>query len=100
MQTIEAGQTLPLGTLTVHAFYSKPPEGDPQAGIKPPDVTHLGYAIAMEGAKLYITGDAINTLAEHDALLAPIAALKPDIAFITTHPTEGEFPFFEGSVKP
>jgi len=99
VQTIEAGQTLPLGALTVHAFYSKPPEGDPKAGIKPPDVTHLVLVIEMEGKRLYVTGDSINTLAEHDELLAPIAALEPDIAFITTHPTEGEFPFFEGSVK-
>jgi hypothetical protein len=53
----------------------------------------------MEGIKLYVTGDAINTFADHDALLAPIAALEPDIGFLTTHPTEGEFPFFAGSVK-
>jgi len=99
VQTIEAGQSLALGTVTVHAFYSKPPEGDPAAGIRPPDVTHLGYVIEMEGIKLYVTGDAINTLAEHDELLAPIAALQPDIGFLTTHPTEGEFPFFEGSIK-
>jgi hypothetical protein len=32
-------------------------------------------------------------------LIAPIAALEPDIGFLTTHPTEGEFPFFEGSVE-
>jgi len=99
VQTIEAGQSLLLGTLTVHAFYSKPPDGDPGAGIKPPDVTHLGYVIGMEGITLYVTGDPINTLADQDALLAPIAALRPDIGFITTHPTAGEFPFFEGSVR-
>ena len=27
-----------------------------------------------------------------------IARLKPHIGFLTTHPTEGEFPFFDGSV--
>lgn len=98
-QIIEAGQSVTTSAFTVRAFYSKPPEGDPAAGIRPPDVTHLGYVIEMEGKKLYITGDAINTLAEHDELLRPIAELKPDVAIITTHPTEGEFPFFDGSVK-
>jgi L-ascorbate metabolism protein UlaG (beta-lactamase superfamily) len=97
--TVAAGEVVSVGGLRVHAFYSKPPEGDPAAGIKPPDVTHLGYVVEMAGFKLYITGDAINTLADHDELLAPIAALKPDIGFLTTHPTEGEFPFFAGSVR-
>jgi L-ascorbate metabolism protein UlaG (beta-lactamase superfamily) len=96
---IGAGESVALGDITVQAFYSKPPEGDPDAGIKPPDVTHLGYVIIMGGVTLYVTGDAINTLAEHDALLEPIAELRPDIGLITTHPTEGEFPFFEGAVK-
>ena len=59
----------------------------------------MGYVIDMEGVKVYVTGDAINNLADHDELLAPIAALEPDIGFLTTHPTEGEFPFFEGSVS-
>jgi L-ascorbate metabolism protein UlaG (beta-lactamase superfamily) len=99
-QTIRlaAGASVVVDELVVHAFYSKPPEGDPAASIRPPDTTHLGYVIEMEGLKFYVTGDAINTLAEHDELLAPIAALKPDVGMITTHPTEGEFPFFEGSI--
>jgi L-ascorbate metabolism protein UlaG (beta-lactamase superfamily) len=95
---IEAGDAITVGDVSVHAFYSKPPDGDPAAGIKPPDVAHLGYVIELEGIKLYVTGDAINTFADHDELIAPIAALGPDIGFLTTHPTEGEFPFFEGSI--
>ncbi|MBN1582430.1 MAG: MBL fold metallo-hydrolase [Anaerolineae bacterium] len=95
---IGAGDSVVLDNINVRAFYSKPPAGDPEAGIRPPDVTHLGYAIKMEGIVLYFTGDAINTLASHDELIVPIAALKPDIGFLTTHPTEGEFPFFEGSI--
>jgi L-ascorbate metabolism protein UlaG (beta-lactamase superfamily) len=95
---IGAGESVMLDGLTVWAFYSKPSEGDPAAGIQPPNVTHLGYVIEMAGIRLYVTGDAINTLADHDELLEPIAALHPDIGFLTTHPTEGEFPFFEGSV--
>jgi len=95
---IDAGESVSVGSINVHAFYSKPPAGDPEAGIGPPDVTHLGYVIEMERIKLYFTGDAINTLADLDELIAPIATLEPDIGFLTTHPTEGEFPFFEGSV--
>ncbi len=97
--TLAAGESTSVGSIQVYAFYSKPPEGDPAAGIKPPDVTHLGYVVEMGGIRLYFTGDAINTLADHDELVQPIAALHPQIGFLTTHPTEGEFPFFEGSVK-
>jgi hypothetical protein len=32
-------------------------------------------------------------------LLAAIRAHNPDIGLLTTHPTEGEFPFFAGSVE-
>ena len=97
--TIEAGESVEVDSVVVQAFYSKPPGGDPEAGIDPPDVTHLGYVIEMEGIRIYVSGDAINTFAEHDDMIAPIAALGPDIGLLTTHPTEGEFPFFEGSVS-
>ena len=96
--TIEAGESVSVGSIMVHAFYSKPPTGDPEAGIRPPRVTHLGYVIEMEGIKLYVTGDAINTLAHHDELIGAVAALEPDIGFLTTQPAEGEFPSFEGSI--
>ena len=110
---VASGQTIAMGagesifledaegvrSIVVQAFYAKPPAGDPAAGIDPPDVVHLGYVIEMEGITLYNTGDLINTFADHDELIDPIAALKPDIGFITMHPTDGEFPFFEGSVR-
>jgi L-ascorbate metabolism protein UlaG (beta-lactamase superfamily) len=99
VRTIRAGESIQLGAFTAHAVYAKPPEGHPDAGIQPPDVTHLGYVIKVEGVTLYFSGDVINTFAELDALVQPIAALKPDIGFLTNHPTEGEFPFFDGSVK-
>lgn len=95
---IRAGESATLEGVTLHAFYSKPPEGDPAASIPPPDTTHLGYVIEMGGLTLYNTGDAIHTLAAHDELIAPIAACEPDIGFLTTHPTEGEFPFFDDSI--
>jgi len=83
---------------TIYPVYSKPPDGDPSADIDPPDVTHLGYVIDFSDVKLYISGDPINNFAQHDSLVQPILALQPDIGFLTTHPTEGEFPFFDGSL--
>lgn len=98
-ETIGAGESISLGAMRVHALTSKPPGGDPGADIPPPDVTHLGYVVEMEGMRLYVTGDMTNTFGEHDEWIAPVAALEPDIGFLTTHPTEGEFPYFEGSVR-
>lgn len=97
--TIRAGGTEQAGSFTVHAVYAKPPEGDPKAGIKPPDVTHLGYVLDTAGITLYFSGDPIHTFPKHDALVEAVASLKPQIGFLTNHPTEGEFPFFEGSAE-
>ena len=96
--TISAGGSAKLGTMVAHAVYAKPPGGDPGAGIKPPDVTHLGYVVEAGGVRLYVSGDEINTFANLDELVKPVADLHPDIGFITMHPTEGEFPFVDGSI--
>ncbi len=96
---VAAGDSLDLGTMHVHAIWSKPVEGVPEDGIQPPDVQHLGYVIEASGLRVYVTGDLINTFADHEALLQPVAELKPDIGLVTMHPTEGEFPYFEGAVK-
>ena len=96
---IRAGETVELGTLVVHAVYAKPPAGDPDHGIEPPDVTHLGYVIEASGIRLYFSGDEINTFADLDEMIKPVADLRPDIGFITMHPTEGEFPFIDGSIR-
>lgn len=97
--TIYAGMGVDLRSMTVYAVYAKPPEGDPAAGIKPPDVTHLGYILKAGAHTLYFSGDPINNFAEHDELIQAVAAFQPDLGFLTTHPTEGEFPFFDGSAK-
>ena len=99
MAIIAAGGAVELKTMTAHAVYAKPPGGDPEAGIRPPDVTHLGYVVEAGEVRLYFSGDEINTFANLDDLVDPVADLHPDIGFITTHPTEGEFPFFDGSIK-
>ena len=96
---VDAGDTIELGSMIAHAVYAKPPAGDPEADIAPPDVTHLGYVIDAAGVKVYFSGDPINNFADRDDLVTPIAELNPDIGFLTNHPTEGEFPFFSGSVK-
>lgn len=96
--TIAAGESVDLNAMTAHAVYSKPPDGDPDANIGPPDVTHLGYVLEADGVKLYFTGDLIKTFADNDALVNAVATLKPDIGFLTIHPSEGEFPFFEDSL--
>ena len=49
--------------------------------------------------RLYVTGDCINSFAELDALVEPVRKLGPQIGFMTCHPTEGEFPFFDGCAK-
>ncbi len=97
--TIKAGETHTLVDIKVHSVWAKPPLGVPDDGIRPPGVQHLSYIIAINGVHVYVTGDLINTFADHDELIAPITAIQPDIGLLTTHPTEGEFPYFEGSIK-
>ena len=97
--TLYAGMGVNLDSMVAYAVYAKPPYGDPDAGIQPPDVTHLGYIVKAGARTLYFTGDVINTFAELDAVVLPVAAFKPEIGFLTNHPSEGEFPFFAGSAK-
>ena len=96
---VTAGESVQLGTMTAHVVYGKPPGGDPKSGIKPPDVTHLGYVLEAGGVRVYNSGDEINTFGDLDDMVNPVAELHPDIGFITMHPTEGEFPFIDGSIK-
>lgn len=97
--TVNAGDVVQVGTMRVHVVWAKPPEGAPADNIQAPDVQHLGYVVEVGDVRVYISGDPINTFGDHDELIQPIAQLKPDIGFLTTHPDEGEFPFFDGSVK-
>lgn len=97
--SIRAGETAEVAGMIVTAVYAKPPQGDPAANIAPPDVTHLGYVLEVDGVKLYFSGDPIHTFAEQDQLIEAIAVHQPDIGFLTNHPTEGEFPFYDGCVK-
>ena len=96
---VTAGDVWASGSITVHAVWAKPPDGLLLDGILPPDVTHLGFVLDIDSVVCYVSGDPVNTFAEHDSLLAPVRVLRPEIGFLTTHPTEGEFPFFDGSAK-
>ena len=96
---VDAGDTTELGTMTVYSVYAKPPEGLPGDQIDPPNVNHLGFVVAAGDVRVYISGDPVNTFADHEALLSPVRDLKPDIGFLTNHPDEGEFPFFDGSAR-
>lgn len=96
---VAAGETRTVGTLKFHAVWAKPPGGVPEGEIPPPDVEHLGYVLELGGRRIYISGDPIRTFSRHEALLAAIQAYQPEIGLLTTHPSEGEFPFFDGSVE-
>ena len=96
---VSAGDRVGLGTMTVHAVWAKPPAGVPEDEIAPPDVTHLGFVVDAGDVRVYVSGDPINTFADHDQLLHPIQKLRPDIGLLTNHPSEGEFPFFAGSSR-
>lgn len=97
--TVEAGGTHAIGDLNIHVVYAKPPEGDPNNNIDTPDVTHIGYVVESNGVRLYFSGDPINTFAEIDAIVEPVKSLAPHVGWITCHPSEGEFPYFDGCVK-
>ena len=97
--SVTAGDTTTMGSMTVNVVWAKPPGGVAQDNIESPDVQHLGYVVDMGDVRIYISGDPINTFANHEFLLSPIRRLEPDIGLLTNHPTEGEFPFFDGSAK-
>jgi len=99
LSEVTAGDSVETGTMKATAVWAKPMTGDPAADIKPPDVQHLGYVVEAGPIRVYISGDPINTFADHDELIDPIAELKPHIGLLTTHPTEGEFPFSAGSIE-
>ena len=99
VSVVTAGDSASMGTMTAHTVFAKPLDGDPDNDIGPSSVEHLGYVVDTGAVRVYISGDPINTFAEHEKLLKPVRDLKPDIGFLTNHPTEGEFPFFEGSAK-
>ena len=99
MCPVEAGSAAVMGTMTAHAVWAKPPKGNPENGIGPPDTPHLGYVIEAGDVRVYLSGDPINTFDSHGDLIRPIRNLHPDVGLLTNHPREGEFPFFDGCAR-
>ena len=96
---VEAGDQVQVGSMKVHVVWAKPPGGFPEAKIDPPDVTHLGFVVDTGAVRVYISGDPVHTFADHEFLLGPVRALRPDIGMLTCQPGEGEFPSFAGSAR-
>jgi L-ascorbate metabolism protein UlaG (beta-lactamase superfamily) len=90
-QIVGPGDSVEAATFRAHAVLSKLPDTSP--------MLHLGYVIETGGGRIYVSGDPQNDFGTNPRLLEPVAALGPDIGFLTTHPTEGEFPFFEGTAR-
>ncbi len=99
MTVVTAGDIAEMGSSKAHTVWAKPPEGIPADDIAPPDVQHLGYVVEIGSVRVYISGDPVNTFGNHESLLAPVRDLRPQIGFLTNHPNEGEFPFFDGSAR-
>ena len=96
---VAAGDQFLLGTMKVHAVWAKPPGGLPEDKIEPPDVTHLGFVLDTGPVRVYISGDPVHTFAEHESLLGPVRAPRPEIGMLTCQPGDGEFPSFAGSAE-
>ena len=96
---VTAGDSQQMVDVGAKVVWAKPPEGDADAGIKAPDVQHLGYVLTFGSVILWVSGDPINNFADHDEILTTISMHDPDIGIVTTHPSEGEFPFFPGAVE-
>ncbi len=97
--SMEPGATVEAAGYRIHAVLAKLPQGSPERGIQPPNCLHLGFVLETSGGRVYLSGDPQNDFGDVDALVEPVAARCPDLGLLTTHPSEGEFPFFEGSAK-
>jgi L-ascorbate metabolism protein UlaG (beta-lactamase superfamily) len=86
VEALESGQVVEVGGASVRAVLSKTAEVS--------DVAHFGYVVGYPGATIYDTGDVMRGITREPALMAPLERAAPDVALITTSPTEDEFPDF------
>ncbi len=86
VSALQSGDTVELTGTSVQVVLSKTPEVS--------DVGHFGYIVAIGGIKVYDTGDVMRGVTREPSLMEPLRAAAPDIALITTSPTEDEFPDF------
>ncbi len=80
-------QTVQVGEAAVRAVLSKTPEVS--------DVAHYGYVLDFGFTTIYNTGDIMRGVTREPLLMEPLGEAAPDVALITTSPTEEEFPDFE-----
>ena len=64
-------------------------------------VVNSGEQIEIDTMKVDVVyaKPPVNTFAKHESLTAPIADKRPTVGFLTNHPTEGEFPYFDGCLQ-
>ena len=84
---VAAGEVADLGTVSAQVVLSKTAQVS--------DVAHLGYIFGFGGAcKVYNTGDIMRGVMGEPALAEPLRGAAPEVALLTTSPTEQEFPDF------
>ena len=88
---VDVGEKHGVGSWTVHGVSAKPPGSV--------DVEHIGFVLESGGVRAWVSGDPINEFPDTPSLVEPVAALKPQVAIITCHPIEGEFPYFDGAAR-
>jgi len=96
VRAVASGETVGIGKASVHVVLSKTPEVS--------DVAHLGYVCELEavlpgGVKVYDTGDIMRGVTRQLSLMEPLRGAGPEVALITTSPTEEEFPDFEEAAE-
>jgi len=84
---VQAGDVVRSGEVSALALLSKTPQVS--------DVAHYGYVLQIAGApKVYDTGDIMRGVTREPSLMDPLRATAPEVALVTTSPTEVEFPDF------
>ncbi len=86
VHALRSGDRIALPSSAVEVVLSKTPEVS--------DVSHLGYVIELAGVRVYDTGDVMKGVTREPTLVDPLRRASPDIALITSSPTEDEFPDF------
>jgi L-ascorbate metabolism protein UlaG (beta-lactamase superfamily) len=84
---VQVGDVVCIGEASAQVVSSKTPHVS--------DVAHYGYVLEMGGApKVYNTGDIMRGVTCEPTLMEPLRRAAPEVALVTTSPTEEEFPDF------
>jgi len=91
VRAVGPGEELEAGGANLGVVLSKTPAVS--------DVAHLGYIAELAGVKVYDTGDIMRGVTREPSLMEPLRRTAPQIALITTSPTEEEFPDFDEAAE-